>query len=94
MSDLSNPVKYLWTIGVAGQLISSLLFRRMAVRVNSVLAPEKRIPLIESRLPFFELKRLHEDLFPTSTVRNVWFILLAVSTSLFAIGIILAVKPK
>jgi hypothetical protein len=59
-----------------------------------VLEPEKQIPLLESRLRFFELKRLHEDLFPTSTVRNVWFILLAVSTSLLAIGVILAIKPK
>jgi hypothetical protein len=94
VSDLGNAVKYLWAIGVAGQLIASLLFVRMAVQVNRVLAPEKRIPLIESRLRFFELKRLHEDLFPASTIRTVWFVLLAVSTSLLAIGVMLAVKPK
>jgi len=94
VSNLSNAVKYLWAIGVAGQLIASLLFVRMAVQVNRVLAPEKRIPLIESRLRFFELKRLHEDLFPASTIRTAWLVLLAVSTSLLAIGVIPALKPK
>ena len=84
----------MWASGLIGMTIGGLLFGRMHAQVNKLLPPEKRIPLIETRMRFYDIKHLHEELFPTSPIRAAWLVLTVASASMLAIGVILAVKPK
>jgi hypothetical protein len=53
------------------------LFFRMAIELNRVLPPSKRIPLIEFRNHISEIRRLYEDSFPEGVLSMAWMTLLA-----------------
>jgi len=89
----TNVVRDLWMVGLSCLFISSSLFLCMAVELNKALPSDKRFPLLEIKMHFHEIKRLHENLFPVSTLRTAWFVLLVVSVSAMAIGVILAIRP-
>jgi hypothetical protein len=57
---------YLMVVGTVVSLIGWSLFLRMAIEVNKVLPPGKRIPLIELRNHISRIRRLYEDSFPES----------------------------
>jgi hypothetical protein len=63
----------------------------MAIEVNKRLPQEKRLPLIEFRYIGSELRRLHEESFPTSTLRTTTSVLAAVSTILVAAGVVVEI---
>jgi hypothetical protein len=63
----------------------------MIIELNKVLPPEKRIPLIEFRGRLSEIRDLHREWFPTSGLRATSFALIAASTALFAIAVIIEV---
>jgi hypothetical protein len=89
----TDTVKYLWVGGMIGMIAASILFGQMQAQVNKLLPPEKRISMIESRMRFHEIKSLHEERFPTSQLRTMWYVLMAISVFLMAVGIIVAIKP-
>ena len=67
----------------------------MVIKLNKVAPADRRIPFDELRYPYISaIKRLHEEWFPTSAIRTVWLVLMVVSTSLIAIGIILGIRPE
>jgi hypothetical protein len=66
----------------------------MAIELNRALAPQKRFFILELRMRFHEVKRLHEELFPVSALRATWFALMVSSVIVLAVAIIVAVKPK
>ncbi len=68
-----------------------LLYFRVAIELNRVLPPRDRIPMIEIRYHFHDVKRLHEEWFPKSTLRLASFALLGVSTALIAAAILVEV---
>jgi len=47
-------------------VIASSLFIRMAIELNRTLPPQKKFSILELRMHFHELKRLHEEVFPVS----------------------------
>ena len=61
---------------------------RMAVEVNKVLPPEKRIPLIEYRFHVHEIWQLHDDFFPKSRTATLTRWLIAFSAALVAAGLV------
>lgn len=64
--SVGRTVVSLFAIGGALLLAWSVLRLRMGAAVNKVLPPDKRVPLIEIRGRMAEIRRLHEDLFPSS----------------------------
>jgi len=69
-----SAVKILVTVGGLGLLIGNALFIRMAIELNRVLQPQKKFYVLELRINFHEVKRLHEESFPVSTLRTAWFV--------------------
>jgi hypothetical protein len=67
-----SAVKILVTVGGLGLLIGNALFIRMAIELNRVLQPQKKFYVLELRINFHEVKRLHEESFPVSTLRTAW----------------------
>ena len=63
---------WLIAIGAALLLASSVLLLRMAAAVNRVSPPEKKVPLIEIRGRVAEIRRLYEDLYPTSRLAGLF----------------------
>ena len=62
---------WLGALGTAALLIAWWLFLRMAVALNKVVPPEKRISLIESRNHISRIRRLYEDSFPQRIDQNL-----------------------
>jgi hypothetical protein len=91
MGTMSAPLKWCLAIAAVGFLVAQALFIRMAVAVNKKLPTEKRIPLIEFRYHIMEIKRMHEDMFPESSMATVWFLLQVASASAVAIGVFLEI---
>jgi len=63
---LPSTVKVLFGAGTIGIVIASSLFIRMAIELNRTLPPQKKFSILELRMHFHELKRLHEEVFPVS----------------------------
>jgi hypothetical protein len=91
---LHTVVKVLFGVGATGMLIGWSLFIRMAIELNRVLPPKRKFFLLELRIHFHEVKRLHEEFFPVSALRSTWFALMVSSATTLAAAIIIAVKPK
>ena len=91
---LSPVVKVLYGIGAFGLLIGWSLFIRMTVELNRTLPPEKRFSILELRIQFHDVKRLHEQSFPVSTLRATWFGLMCCSVIAMVVAVIMALKPK
>jgi hypothetical protein len=91
---LPNVVKVLYGIGALGLLVGWSLFIRMTIELNRTLPPQKKFALVALRMHFHEVKRLHEESFPVSTLRATWFALMVFSVTAMAVAVIIAVKPK
>jgi hypothetical protein len=79
----------LFATGAIVQFMGWALFFRMAIKINTVLPIDERIPLIELRLHgVSRIRRLYEDLFPESGLSATWLILMTVGTLLLAAAII------
>jgi hypothetical protein len=63
----------------------------MAIEVNRVLPPRDRIPMVEIRYHFHDVKRLHEEQFPQSSVRLAFFMLMGLSVALLAAAILVEI---
>jgi hypothetical protein len=50
--------------------------------------------MLELRMHFHEVKRLHEEFFPVSPLRATWFALMVFSVIAMVAAVIIAVKPK
>jgi len=85
----SNGFKYLFGAGAFGQVVAGILFLRMARELNRVLPAERRMPLIEVRMHYFEIKRLHEEAFPASRLRAAWFLLTVTSILVMVAAVLL-----
>jgi hypothetical protein len=59
----------------------------MAIELNRVLPPRDRIPMIEIRYRFYDVKRLHAERFPKSSVRLAFFTLIGLSVVLLAAAV-------
>jgi hypothetical protein len=79
---------YLVVVGTVVSLIGWSLFLRMAIELNKVLPPDKRIPLIEFRNHISRIRRLHEDSFPESGLSTTWLILTVAAGLVWAAAII------
>ena len=88
----TNLFKYLFGAGASGQVIAVFLFLRMAMELNRVLPPERRMPLIEIRMHFFEIKRLHEEAFPASRLRAAWFGFTVTSILVMVLAVLLELR--
>jgi hypothetical protein len=66
----------------------------MIRELNTVLPPAKHIFWWQNRERYFEIKSLHEELFPTGRNRTAWFVLTVLFVSLLILAVVLAVKPK
>jgi hypothetical protein len=64
----------------------------MTTELNRVLAPRKRIPLLEFRMHVWEIRDLHEGAFPHSRLRSICYLLLAMSAALFVAAIIIGIR--
>jgi hypothetical protein len=62
---MNNLSLSLFLIGAFLSLTGWGLFFRMAIELNRVLPPNKRIHLIEFRFYISKIRRLHRDSFPT-----------------------------
>jgi len=91
---LNTTVKVFVAAGASGMLISTSLFLRMTIETNKALPPEKRIPLIGAREHFFEIKHLHEELFPISKVRTAWFLSLVASPLILGVALIIGISAE
>lgn len=91
---LPTVVKVLFGIGAFGMFVGWSLFIRMTIELNQALPPQKQLFLLELRMHFHEVKRLHEEFFPVSALRTAWFALVVSSITAFGAAIIIAVKPK
>jgi len=87
-------VKVLYGIGAFGMLIGWSLFIRMTIELNRTLPPQKKFSVLELRMHFHEVKRLHEESFPISILRATWFALMVFSVIVMVVAVIIAVKPK
>jgi hypothetical protein len=92
VAAVSSTVKCLWALALPISLVGLFLFLRMAAQLNEVLPPQKRIPLIELRGRFWDIKNLHEEAFPRSMLRRTSFLLMAISIALFAAAIIIGIR--
>lgn len=81
---LTKASRILWLAGAVSAASGWLLFIRMAIELNRVLPPRDKIPMLEIRYHFFDVKRLHEERFPKSSVRLASFTLIGLSTGLLA----------
>ena len=91
---LPTTVKVLYGIGAFGLLIGSSLFIRMTIELNRILPPQKKFSLLELRMHLQQVKRLHEQSFPVSTLRATWFALMVCSVIAMGAAVIIALKPK
>jgi hypothetical protein len=66
----------------------------MAVELNRVLPAQKKISLFELNIRRHDVKRLHEEFFPDSTLRATWFTLMVSSVIAMAVAVIIAMKSK
>jgi len=66
----------------------------MAMDVNKALPAWRRIPPNELGNHFWEIKRLHEEVFTVSSLRTTWFVLTWVSALSGVIAFILGVQVK
>jgi len=80
----------LFIVGSALMAIGWSLFLRMAIELNKVLPPSKRIPLIEFRNHISEIRRLYEDSFPEGVLSMAWMTLLAAGAIAFGSAVIVA----
>ena len=80
----------LWTVGGILMLLGWSLFFRMAIKLNRVLQPAKRIPLIEFRNYRLEIERLYEDSFPESELPTGFRVLIVAGALTIGAGVILA----
>jgi len=90
---LPTVVKVLYGVGAIGMLVVFLLFIRMAIELNRVLPPQKKFSMLELNMRRHEVKRLHEEFFPVSSLRTTWFVLMVASVMTMAAAVVLAVKP-
>ncbi len=79
---------FLMVVGTVVSLIGWCLFFRMAIDLNKVLPPDKRIPLIEFRNQISRIRRLHEDSYPESGLSTTWLLLMIVAGMVWAAAII------
>jgi hypothetical protein len=91
---MSTAVKYLFGIGMLLGVIANWFWFRMIRELNTVLPPAKHIFWWQNRERYFEIKSLHEELFPTGRNRTAWFVLTVLFVSLLILAVVLAVKPK
>jgi len=63
----------------------------MAIELNRVLPPNKRIPLFDYRMHISEIRRLYEDSFPDSALSTVWFLLMVVAGAFCATAVVVEV---
>jgi hypothetical protein len=91
---LPTAVKILFGVGAIGMFIGWSLFIRMAIELNRVLPLQKKFFILELRIHFHEVKRLHEEFFPVSALRATWFAFMVSSVIIMTAAIIIAVKPK
>jgi hypothetical protein len=87
-SAASSLAFCLFAAAIVGFLVATLVTLRMAVDVNKVLPPEKRILLIEYRFHVQEIWRLHDDLFPKSRTAALTRWLFALSAALVAASVV------
>ena len=87
-SAASSLALCLWAAAGVGFLVALVMTLRMAVEVNRVLPPAKRIPLIEYRFHVQEIWRLHDNFFPKSKTTALTRWLLAFSGALVAAGLV------
>jgi len=64
----------------------------MAIEVNRVLPPRDRIPMIEIRYHFHDVKRLHEEQFLESSLRLAFSMLIGLSVALLAAAILAEIR--
>ena len=81
-------------LGAIGMLVGFSLFIRMAIELNGVLPPKKKFSILELNMRRHDVKRLHEELFPLSSLRTTWFVLVVASVMAMVVAVIIAVKPK
>jgi hypothetical protein len=86
---MGRPSIFLAVAGATVSLAGWFLFLRMAIDLNKVLAPSKRIPLYDLRNRVSEIRRLHEDSFPESALSTVWLMLMVVAGVLLGTAIVL-----
>jgi hypothetical protein len=91
---LPTMVKVLYGVGAFGMLVDFSLFIRMVIELNRVLPPQKKFSMNELNMRQHEIKRLHEELFPVSSLRTTWFVLMVASVITMAAAVILAVRSK
>lgn len=91
---LPTVVKVLYGVGAIGMLVGFSLFIRMTIELNRVLPPQKKFSILELNMRRHEVKRLHEEFFPVSSIRTAWFVLMVASAMTMAGAVILAVKPR
>lgn len=82
---------YCWVIGTIFGLAGWSLFFRMILELNKVLPAQNRLSLIEFRYHIGEIKRLHAELFPISTLRVTALLLIAASAAAVGVGIVVAI---
>jgi hypothetical protein len=65
----------------------------MAVELNRALPQEKKFSILELRMNFHEVKRLHEEIFPVSAIRVTWLALMVSSVITLAAAILVGIMP-
>ena len=88
---LTSLFPLLLGLGSAGMFTGGVFFALMTIRLNKVLPSEKRIRLVTYRYHISEIKRLHEEYFPNSTLRATYYLLVIVSVLLLALGTIVGI---
>ncbi len=71
-------------------LLGWSLFFRMAIKLNRMLPPAKKIPLIEFRNYRLEIERLYEGSFPESELPAGFRVLIVAGALTIGAGVIVA----
>ena len=92
-APLPTAFKVLLGAGAVGMSIGWSLFIRMAVELNRALPQEKKFSILELRMNFHEVKRLHEEIFPVSAIRVTRLALMVSSVITLAAAILVGIMP-
>jgi hypothetical protein len=88
---MSTAFKCLAAVTILGFLMGWSLFLRMAIELNKVLPPRKRILLIELREHISEVNRLYMESFPSSTLPTMWRVLTTISALVLASAVMIEI---
>lgn len=91
---LPTIVKVLFGVGLLGMFVGWALFIRMTIELNRASPRRKKFSILELRMHFREVKRLHEEFFPVSTIRAMWFACIVGSVITMVVATLIAVNQS